>query len=200
MCMLNVPNVISLLRLALAPALVFLAWQGESTLYLCLLAGSLISDFVDGFLARYLRQMSELGAKLDSWADLATYATVPVAAWWLLPGVIHSEAPFVIVAVACYLGSIVVGFCKFGRLTSYHTWGAKLSTWLIGGSVVLIFAGGPTWPFRIAAIVLVLTQVEEFAITMILPEWRANVPSFWHARKAARHSNKFNHPPSPINH
>jgi hypothetical protein len=47
----------------------------------------------------------------------------------------------------------------------------------------VLFAGGPALPFRIAACVLVLAELEEIAITATLREWRANVPTLWHARR-----------------
>ena len=65
---------LSLLRLALVPVLVGLAYlpqRGEA--FLGVLAVSLLSDVLDGYLARKLGQASELGAKLDSWGDMLTY-------------------------------------------------------------------------------------------------------------------------------
>jgi len=48
------------------------------------------------------------------------------------------------------------------------------------------FVGGAPPPFRIATWVLVLAELEEIAITTILPEWRTNVPSISHARRLLR--------------
>ena len=78
---------------------------------------------------------------------------------------------------------IVLGYLKYGRLTAYHTYGAKLSAVVVGASALVLFGGGPPLPFRIATWVLVLAELEEIAITTILPEWRANVPSILHARR-----------------
>jgi CDP-diacylglycerol--glycerol-3-phosphate 3-phosphatidyltransferase len=184
--MVNLPNLLSLLRLVAAPVLLLLAAAGRPTAYLVLLAAALLSDAVDGFLARRLGQTSELGARLDSWGDFAIYMTVPLGAWWLWPEVILREATFAAAVVASYVFPVVLGFLKYRRLTSYHTWGAKLSGVLLSAGALLLFAGGPAWPFRLAVAVLVLAELEEIAITAVLPEWRANVPTLRHALRLRR--------------
>jgi CDP-diacylglycerol--glycerol-3-phosphate 3-phosphatidyltransferase len=175
--MVNLPNLLSLLRLVAAPVLLLLAAADRPTAYLVLLAAALLSDAVDGYLARRLGQCTELGARLDSWGDFAIYMTVPLGAWWLWPEVILREATFAAAVVASYVLPVVLGFFKYRRLTSYHTWGAKLSGVLLSAGALLLFAGGPAWPFRLAVVVLVLAELEEIAITAVLPEWRANVPT-----------------------
>ena len=78
-----IPNLLSGFRLLAAPVMLYLAWIGKPNGFLVLLAISLSTDAVDGFLARRLSWQSELGARLDSWGDFATYVSVPLGAWWL---------------------------------------------------------------------------------------------------------------------
>lgn len=181
--MLNVPNLISGFRLLLVPALLYLAWIGEYTLFLIFFACSLLLDLADGFIARKLNQVSEFGARLDTWSDFATEIAVPVCAWWLWPDAIQQVSPFVITMVVSSAVTITFGFLKYGRLTSYHAWGSKLATVLIIGTALILFVGGPAWPFQLSTPILVLAQIEQIAMTAILPEWRPNVPSLWHAIK-----------------
>ena len=167
----------------LAPVLLWLAWTGQATAFLVTLTVSLLSDLSDGWFARRFDQATALGTLLDSWGDFVTYVTVPLCAWWLWPELIRQEAPYAAAVVAAYVFPIVLGYLKYGRLTAYHTWGAKLSAVTIGPSALLLFLGGPALPFRIAACILVLAELEEIAITTLLPEWRSNVPSIVHARR-----------------
>src|SRR3989442_3701081 len=74
-----------------------------------------------------------------------------------------------------------MGFLRYGRLTSYHTRGAKLAAYLGGASALVVFGGGPALPFRLATGVLVLAELEEIAITAVLPAWHANVRSLTYA-------------------
>src|ERR1700758_5005172 len=135
--MLNVPNLISGFRLVIVPVLLCLAWIGEHTLFLIFLTYSLLSDLVDGFIARSLNQVSELGAKLDSWSDFITNMTIPLCAWWLWPDIIGPEAPFVITMVVTPAIPAVFGFLKYGHLIGYRTWGSKLSTALVCSTALI---------------------------------------------------------------
>jgi CDP-diacylglycerol--glycerol-3-phosphate 3-phosphatidyltransferase len=109
------------------------------------------------------------------------YLTLPWCVWWLWPEIIWRELTFVAVAVASFTLPSVVGLIKFRRFTSYHTWGAKLSAVLMGVSMLLLFTGGSPWPFRISTVIFALAELEEIAITMVLPRWEADVRSIVHA-------------------
>lgn len=184
--MFTISNLLSCLRLAIVPLLAILAWNGRERLFLGFFLGALLTDLFDGYLARKLKQESELGAKLDSWGDFALYMTVPPCAWLLWPDVIMREIIFVSVAAASFAIPVAIGFLKYGKLTSYHTWGAKISAVLLGVSAPLLFVGGPAWPFRLSIVILALAELEEIAITTVMPRWRANVPSFYHALRIVR--------------
>ena len=177
----GLPNALSALRLALAPVLLALAWAGAPRTFVGCLALSLATDVVDGKIARRTGQASARGAVLDSRADLATWASLPPSAWGLRPGFVRAEALFLLVAVASYVAPVAIGFLRYGRLTSYHTRGARLAAYLGGASTLVVFAGGPALPFRLGTAVLVLAELEEIAITAVLPTWHANVPSLAHA-------------------
>jgi phosphatidylglycerophosphate synthase len=181
--LLTIPNALSALRLVLAPVLLYLAWTGQPTPFLVALVVSLLSDLCDGWFARRFNQATHLGTLLDSYGDLATYMTVPLCAWWLWPDLIRREAWYAAAVVAAYVFPIALGYLKYGRLTAYHTYGAKLSAVVVGASALLLFGGWSPLPFRIATWVLVLAELEEIAITTILPAWHANVPSILHARR-----------------
>jgi cardiolipin synthase len=184
------PNLLSGLRFLLVPLLLWLARSGESRAFLLCLVLSLVTDAADGFVARRFRQASQLGARLDSWADFLTSLALPICAWWLRPEVIRQEALIIGAGIFFYLLAIALGFLKFGRLTSYHTWGAKLSAVLFAGGLVLLFAGGPGWVLRVVIPVILLAEVEEMAITLILPQALENVPSLWHALKRRERARK----------
>ena len=171
----NIANLITACRIVLAPVLLLLAWQGKGGLFLACLIASLVSDIVDGQIARRFNLTSEVGTRLDSWADLLTYASVPVAMWWLRPDIVSTEKTTFFAAIVSYILPVAIGFVKFRRLTTYHTLMARVSAYLLGVAVVVLFANGPILPFRIAVCVLVLAEIEEICITLVLPEPRSNV-------------------------
>lgn len=67
---LNVPNAISILRLALVPAFLWLVFDAGEYGWAGILLGVIgATDWIDGFLARRLDQVTELGKFLDPLAD-----------------------------------------------------------------------------------------------------------------------------------
>jgi CDP-diacylglycerol---glycerol-3-phosphate 3-phosphatidyltransferase len=70
--MLNWPNILTLLRIAVIPLLVILFYLPTSWAHLAaaiVFITASITDWVDGYLARYLKQTTLLGAFLDPVAD-----------------------------------------------------------------------------------------------------------------------------------
>lgn len=175
----HIPNLISACRLATAPVILVLAWYGYPRTVLGVLIASFASDVLDGYLARHYGQASELGARLDSLGDFVIYITIPVAWWQLWPDIARHEAPYIMAVIASVVIPPLIALYKFHAFVSYHTWTAKLAALLVGGSILLIFAGGPVWPFRVAMPVCCVAALEEIAITLALTERRTNLRSIW---------------------
>ncbi len=73
------PNAFSFVRLLGIPAFCWLILVGQDLAALALLAAFGATDWVDGFLARKLKQRTALGAKLDPIADRLYILTTVVA-------------------------------------------------------------------------------------------------------------------------
>ena len=95
--LLTIPNLLSMLRLALVPVFLLLLLGNQSGWALLTLVVASATDYLDGFLARKLNQQTRLGQLLDPAADrlyiLATLiglaVTAHIPAW--LPCVIISR-------------------------------------------------------------------------------------------------------------
>src|SRR5580658_2869662 len=70
------PNLLTLLRICLAPFLVAAILQGEYLLSFVLFVAAGLTDALDGFLARLLKQRSTLGHYLDPVADKLLLSTL----------------------------------------------------------------------------------------------------------------------------
>ena len=83
----TVPNLISLLRLALVPVFLWLELSGQPEWALGVFIFAAASDVLDGFLARVLNQRSKLGGVIDPLADklLVFAALVTLVIQSLLP-------------------------------------------------------------------------------------------------------------------
>ena len=174
---LTLPNILTGFRFIAAPVLLWLAWQGYGIAFMMLLAIAFLTDLLDGFAARLTGQVSPFGATLDSWADMVIYLTIAIGCWWLWPEIVYRELIFVGLIVASCLLPAFAGFSKFGRFTSYHTWGVKIAAASMGLTLYVLFLGGPAWPFRLAAVICILAALEEIALTLLLSEPESNVRS-----------------------
>jgi cardiolipin synthase len=72
----NVPNLISLIRLAAVPLVVWLIANDRLNAALWLFVAAGVSDAIDGYLARIWKQRTRLGAYLDPIADKMLLVTV----------------------------------------------------------------------------------------------------------------------------
>jgi cardiolipin synthase (CMP-forming) len=74
---LNIPNMLSILRLALVPFFLYLLLKEMFSSAIIVLAIAGLTDFLDGYLARKLNQITKLGKILDPVADrLYIFATL----------------------------------------------------------------------------------------------------------------------------
>lgn len=176
----TLPNVICFARLAGSFVLFGFAVAGWRAAFVGLFVVLSLSDWIDGKLARWLHQRSDFGARLDSFADAALYAGLIGGCLLLSWETLQHELVWLAVGIGSYALTTGAGLMKYGRVPSYHTYGAKASQWLAliaGGFIIL---NGSAWPMRIAVIAVTLTNLEATAMTCALKKWRADVLTLFH--------------------
>ena len=171
----NLPNLVSLVRVLLAPVLLWLAIQQQPQWFLLVLVITVFTDVLDGFLARYLQQITEMGSHLDSWGDFLVYSVMAISAWLLWPETVLSEAVFVIMVLLSFTLPVLIGFIKFKSMTSYHTWSVKLAVAVTIIAYILLFSDIVSWPFRLAALLCVYAALEEIMITLLMKHQHVDV-------------------------
>jgi CDP-diacylglycerol--glycerol-3-phosphate 3-phosphatidyltransferase len=179
----NLPNLVSSIRIGLAPVLVYFAINQMEAWFLGVLLFSGFTDILDGFLARTLNQITALGAHLDSWGDFAIYSTMAICAWILWPDIVEREMLYFAMIIASFSIPVAIGLIKFRGLTSYHTWSVKVAVAVTFTGYVLLFAELAQWPFVLASLVCVYAGIEEILITLTMNRERVNVSSIWAAMK-----------------
>lgn len=177
---LTAPNLVSSLRLLLAPTALILAMLNQPGAFLIIIAISVFTDLLDGFLARTLHQITALGSKLDSWGDFAIYSTMAISALILWPETVMEYRLVCLTIILSFTLPTLVGLLKYHTLTSYHTWGVKLAVAATIISYVLLFSGLANWPIFFAAGLCTLAAVEEICITARLPVNTPDVRSVFH--------------------
>jgi CDP-diacylglycerol--glycerol-3-phosphate 3-phosphatidyltransferase len=186
----NWPNAVSLLRILLAPLMLWLAVSNQPIWFMIVLLFSEFTDVLDGFLARRLNQITPLGSHLDSWGDFCIYSTLAVSAWLLWPEIVLREWVYVMLIISSFTLPVAIGLLKFHTLTSYHTWSVKLAVAVTVFSYIFLFMQWLDWPFRVAAVLCALAALEEIAITLVSRQPREDVRSIWYVLQAKNQGKK----------
>jgi CDP-diacylglycerol--glycerol-3-phosphate 3-phosphatidyltransferase len=185
----SIPLALTIFRICSAPVLLWLAALGRERIFLWLAIAALLSDVLDGALARRLGASSETGRLLDSWADLLIALVSFAGATLLWPDTMREEAMYFALVLAALVIPNAWGLLRYRRLLGYHTLSAKSSGVLLAIGAVMLFTGLSPVPFRLASFVEVLVAAEYIAISLILPGWTGEMKSAWHAwryRQGAR--------------
>jgi CDP-diacylglycerol--glycerol-3-phosphate 3-phosphatidyltransferase len=170
----------------MAPLLFYFAAAEQPQWFIGTLLFAVFTDVLDGFLARMLNQITEMGSHLDSWGDFVIYSTMAICAWILWPDIVQREIVYLSTMIVCLALPTLTGFIKFHRFTSYHTWSVKLAVFVSVIAYVLLFTGLLDWPFRLAAVFCLYAAIEEMAITLLMPDLRVDVRTVWQALKYRR--------------
>ena len=182
----NIPNTLTIIRLAGTPVLLVLALLQQPVAVLLL--GYLLvgTDWLDGILARALHQQTPLGAKLDTIADVILGLSLLFCVAWLNWEFLTRYWPMATAVLASYGLSAAFSWAKFGIWPSYHNYLAKLGMFLGSIAGMLILAGTAGWnvPYTVAIFfaacaVITLANLEAILITLRLRHPRSNVGSIF---------------------
>lgn len=178
-----VPNALSLLRIGLAAGLLPAALLDRRDAFWACLVAALLTDALDGFLARRLHASSDLGRRLDSLGDYVLLLALVPALVLLWPALMRREAAWFAVGVAAYFAPTAWSLLRWRRMPGLHTWASKALAVLMAMALPWMLLGGPALPVRLCCALQVAAAVEEFAILHLLPGYSGGMPSLVHARR-----------------
>lgn len=170
-------NGITLYRVIAAPVLLVLLFKEEYQLFKWLLLLSFFTDFIDGYLARKFKVTSVIGTRLDSIGDDLTVLVAMIGLFKINPSFIKEQQVYLIVLFILFLAQACFAFIRYRKMTSFHTYLAKLAAFAQGIFLLLVFFLDRPMMFLFYAAVLVtfLELVEEIIIVALLPRWQTNV-------------------------
>jgi cardiolipin synthase (CMP-forming) len=146
----TLPNLVTLVRLGCVPVFLWLLIGRDDHLAAAILLAFLgATDWVDGYLARRLGQVSEVGKILDPTADrimllvaVLAIASVGSVPWWFAGLTLAREGAVSVIA-------IVLGALGARRIDV--TWWGKTGTFLLMFSYPLFLSSSADWPLADAA-------------------------------------------------
>ena len=177
----HVPNIVTGIRIFLMPGVLAAAIAGEKAWFAGLFAVALVTDVLDGFLARKLNAFSQFGRKLDSIADYTALFVGLISVGLLWPDVVGREWPWFAAVMGSFFIAMIFSFVRLGRAPCYHTWLSKATVAGCVLALIPLLAGWTATPAHVVATLQVLVGVEEIAIALMIPWHVGEMPSAWHA-------------------
>lgn len=176
----QLPNALSVARIAASPVLLVLATLEAEAAFAGLLVFALLTDIADGLIARLCHLQSKLGALLDSVADTLLLFTALCGMWVFHRQIVEEHWIAGAVLVGSWLTETVAALVRYGRLSSFHTYLCKAAGYLLGIFIGTLFIFGfAPWLLYLAVAVSVLGNLEELVLLALLPEWRNDVRGLW---------------------
>lgn len=181
----NTPQKLILLRLLLSPLILLIAWQlgtKGAVLILVLMYLGLISDILDGIIARKQNCSTEKLRRLDSQVDMIFWVSIGISSWLLHPELISENKYYIVTVFAMEGLCYVVSILKFKKETCTHAFLSKVwGLTLLFAFTSMIGFGHTGIPFAVAIIMAFISHIDVILIILILPKWEHDIPSSYHA-------------------
>lgn len=187
----NIPNMITSYRLVMFPVIMYFALSGKQNLFAVFILINLFTDFIDGIIARRLNMVTEIGAKLDSFADNFTYLLAVIGMLIFKMEDLRPHLVSFIGFVSINVLTVVISLIKFRKFPSFHGYMTKIGGYIEGAFFISLFTLGFFLPLYYLMIVWgILGAIEHISIQLIIPEMRSNVKGIYWVLKERNAQNE----------
>jgi cardiolipin synthase (CMP-forming) len=177
---LTVPNFISFYRLIIFPVILILALGGHERAFVILLVISLISDILDGSIARLFKLQTRFGAGLDNLADMGTYFLALLGIFLFRWEEIRPHAWFLYIFLAVFILSYIVAFVRFGKIPGLHLYSAVTAGYIQGIFFFILFVWGfYPWIYYLAIGWGIIAYVEKIFVLLRLDDIKSGVKGLY---------------------
>lgn len=177
----NVPNILTCSRIILA-LILFLFFHEMSAGFIVIFSIAMLTDLVDGQLARKLGACSKTGAMLDSIADFALDLNLIKLVF--AANIMSKKMTFWLISALCIgLVSPIINFIKHKKIFFIHSIPCKICMWILFGVPFSIYLGfGKEYViFTLAAVTYAM--VELVIVSIILNTPNPNAKSIYEVIK-----------------
>jgi CDP-diacylglycerol--glycerol-3-phosphate 3-phosphatidyltransferase len=183
----TVPNLLSFYRIAAIPFVVWSLIAGNREAFIVLICINLITDILDGLIARTFNLCTELGARLDSLADIGTFLlSISGFLVFEMAFVAEHQSAFLIL-FGFYAAPQIISLVKFSRPTSFHLYSNKIVGYIQGIFIFTFFVCGysKAW-FYFMVVASCLGDFEVLLLVLLLPKLVSNAKSVFLILKRRR--------------
>lgn len=176
----NIPNLLSLYRLLTFPLLLWLIFSGRESLFAIILCVNLITDILDGLIARTFNLQTEFGAKLDSLADNGTFIAAILGIFIFKLEVMYQSIWMLWLFIAFFISGLLISFIKFKQFPSLHLYTTKVGGYIQGFFIFALFAWSYNeYLFIFAMILGYISHIEEIIILSISKEMKTDAKGLY---------------------
>nr|WP_319399172.1 CDP-alcohol phosphatidyltransferase family protein [uncultured Carboxylicivirga sp.] len=181
----NVPNFLSLYRLLVSPVILYMALTHNESLYVVLLCISLVSDILDGNIARFFKLQSHFGAALDNLADICTYVVALLGLFVFKWQDIEPYSWLLFLFLFFFVISYIVSFARFGKIPGLHLYSAVSAGYMQGIFFFVLFVWGFfPWFYFLAIGWGTLAYIEKILVLLKLDDIKIGVKGlYWLLKK-----------------
>jgi CDP-diacylglycerol--glycerol-3-phosphate 3-phosphatidyltransferase len=177
---LSIPNLITSYRLLIFPLILFFALSGKESLFAIFIVINLLTDALDGFIARIFKMETELGAKLDAFADNFTYILAFIGVYRFKFEDIGSHIISFYIFIGFLVLTVIISLIKFRKFPSFHLYSTKIGGYIQGAFLICLFTIGFIIPFYYFTICWgIFGAIEHIAIQIIVNEMQSNVKGLY---------------------
>ncbi|MFZ2287434.1 MAG: CDP-alcohol phosphatidyltransferase family protein [Bacteroidales bacterium] len=178
--LLTIPDIITLYRLVIDPVIIYFIIADKEILFSVFLIINLLSDALDGFLARRLKQETETGAKLDGFTDNFKYVLAFIGIFVFKMDEIRPHLLSFTVMITMLVPTVIVSLIKFRKFSSYHLCTTKAAGYIEGGLFICLFTIGFITPYYYLVVAwVIMGAIECIIINLMIPEMRSDIKGLY---------------------
>jgi len=188
---LNIPNLLSFYRLLAFPFILILAITGYEKLFIIFICISLVTDFLDGLIARTFNLQTRFGLALDNLADIGTIFTAIYGMFVFKWEDFKDHVWVLYLFLFVFIISYIVAFIRFKKVPGLNLYGSVASAYLQSIFLFVLFAWNfVLWLYYLALFAGILAYIEKILILLRLDDIRPGVKGLYWLMKEQKQAGK----------
>jgi len=184
--MISAPQLLIAFRAACAPVVFVLACYGFPGLLLAaVVLAAFLSDVFDGIIARATGTATPALRHADTIVDTIFFVAAGIALRVAVPDAFGGLWLPLVTLIVIHVSRWTFELTKYGRIAPYHMWSSKALGLVLVAALVTAFATErPTVLLGAGLWLGIVNELEGFVTSLLLAEWRCDVPTVFHALRA----------------
>jgi cardiolipin synthase (CMP-forming) len=177
---LTIPNILSAYRIFAFPVILFFVINEQEDLFVVFLIINLITDILDGLIARAFKMQTEFGARLDSIADIGTYILAIIGVLIFKAAEFNPYMTSFYIFIFLFISSNILSLIKFKRLPSLHLYSWKIGGYIQGFFLFVLFVFNFYLSLYYFMIIWgILAFSEHIIIQLLIKQMQSNVKGLY---------------------